>query len=69
MNEEVKSFIQICADNNLIISCNGKELPFREVIKEIYYNWNMEDLQNFMNDLLYSETQIGEVLFDEEQTY
>lgn len=65
MDKTVKDFIQICADNNLIISCKGIELPFREVIKEIYYNWNMEDLQHFMNDLMESEIHIGEALFNE----
>jgi hypothetical protein len=60
-----KEFKELCAYYNLNVEeDNGNECPFREVIREIYYNWTKEELQSFMNNLMYEEEKYGEALFD-----
>lgn len=57
MSEELK---QICKAHEL--DCGDGS--FAHIIKQIYYNWDMDMLQELMNDIMTAETEKGEVIFD-----
>lgn len=54
-----KQFIDICDDFGI-----DPNMPFNKIMEGIYYDWDQEVLQDFMDALLAAETDIGEALFD-----
>ena len=59
------TFEDICKRYELIIhDTNGNLMPFQDVIKQIYYDWDIQKLQDFMTAIMEVETHIGEVVFD-----
>lgn len=51
-------FISICKDFGI-----DPILPFNKIMEHIYYEWDQEILQNFMNELMDAETSLGDALF------
>lgn len=51
-------FISICKDFGI-----DPTLPFNKIMEHIYYEWDQEILLNFMDELMYAETSLGDALF------
>lgn len=67
-----KQFLDICRDFDLlVIDENNKPYAANDIMKQIYYEWTMPQLQEFFNKLMEVETggfddiPMGEALFDD----
>lgn len=60
-----ETFEQICESYGLNIrEPDGNLATFGEVLKQIYYDWDIKKFQDFMTSILELETKQGEGVFD-----
>ena len=57
----MRTIEDICKEHNLNVI---PPISYKELLKQIYYNFDKVTLQNLMNDVMEEETQYGERIFD-----
>lgn len=57
----MRTIEDICLAHNLNINPNT---TYKDIIKQIYYDFDKQSLQALMNDIMDEETQYGDRIFD-----
>ena len=61
----METFEEICTDYGLQIrEPDGNLATFGQVLKQIYYDWDIHQLQDFMTSVMELETKKGEEIFE-----